>query len=87
MKQYRKKPVIVEAVQWTGQPIEEMPEWFCKKATDITVSRGILQFLWPREGRRFMNKSDWFVLEEGHIDIYSNYGPRGFDATYEAVEE
>jgi len=27
MAKFRKKPVVIEAFQWTGDPDQEMPNW------------------------------------------------------------
>ena len=35
IKQYRKKPVTIEAVQWTGENISEICEFTHKKKSDI----------------------------------------------------
>lgn len=36
IKKYVKKPVVIEAVEWTGTNIDEIKE-FCKNACDIDV--------------------------------------------------
>jgi len=79
--------MIVDAVQWTGQSIEEMPEWIqmLVKAGPYIWSVPPRLFVATVYGNREVHKNDWIVNER--VRELKVYSPDIFDAIYEAVEE
>lgn len=79
---FRKKPVIIDAVLWTGEnepeiaefmganPVVTMPSFGCEIAT--------------LEGTMTANKGDWII--RGVKGEFYPCKPAIFEATYEAVE-
>lgn len=91
MAKYRKKPVVIEAFQWTGGPDQtEDPEWIVEamKRGDVYVDGGT-----PHQHVRLMIKTlegvmsaipgDW-IIKGVKGEIYP-CKPDIFKATYESV--
>lgn len=81
---YRKKPVIVSAVQWTGMNHEEIesftdPMSFWFQAEGDTRSLGIRTL----EGKLYAAPGDWIICGV-HGEVYP-CKPDIFEATYEKV--
>lgn len=75
---FRKKPVTVEAVQWTGDNLEEIRKFLPKHTVRKSLFQSILI-------------SGWIVPEKDYIIKHSpiafrNLRPDIFTATYEPVE-
>lgn len=92
MAKYRKKPVVIEAFQWTAQPIDDWPLW-AKKAWAtgrIKTSRGssiedvTSLYITTLEGTMTAVKGDW-IIRGIKKELYP-CNPLIFAATYEAVE-
>ena len=78
---YRKKPVVVEAVQWVGQATEELPEW-CDEAADLCESpEGCYLSIETSDGFVRCGNGDWLI--KGFKSVYV-LKPDDFEATYEA---
>ena len=81
---YRKKPVVVEAIQWDGQT--DTMDAIAQLAGYATVSRVARDRLIVQtpQGETLANVGDWIVcLGEGHVYPVR----RGiFEATYEGAE-
>lgn len=89
---YRKKPVVIEAFQWTGdQNQTEDPEWIIE-----AIKRGDVWFINQRtpdccmviktlEGNHLASSGDW-IIKGVRGELYP-CKPDIFEATYEAVEE
>jgi hypothetical protein len=79
---FRKKPVVIEAVQWTGENLEELrafvPEEF--RHNKIHEPMGI----WTLEGVMTIKEGDWII--KGVEGEFYPCKPDIFEATYEAVE-
>lgn len=83
---YRKKPVVIEAVQWTGENIVEIGA-FCKAGMaynqsflDDSISELSIHTL---EGKMKANKGDWII--KGLSGEFYPCKPDIFEKTYEAV--
>ena len=81
---YRKKPAIIEAIQWTGSNIREIRHAF-PEANPIVQGMGRVAFyslggVWVSAGT-----GEWIIRDqEGN---HSHCHPRQFHEDYEAVEE
>lgn len=85
---YRKKPVVIEAVQWTGENIHEIMK-LSPKQLEIAFnpknydSNELLIF--TLEGAMTAIVGDWII--KGIKGEFYPCKPEIFEATYEAVEE
>ena len=85
---YRKKPVIVEAIQYTGKNYDEIAEWI----TGLSDNKDILSIHDNGTYIRIqtltdpirLDYTDW-IIRGTKNKIYS-CGPEIFKATYEKVE-
>ena len=82
MTKYRKKPIIIEAVQWTGDNLEELrdfvPEEF--RYNKVSEPMGIRTL----EGVMTVSVGDWII--KGIQGEFYPCKPDIFEATYEAVK-
>ncbi len=91
MAKYRKKPVVIDAFQWTGDKNQtEDPEWIIE-----AMENGLVWF--NNEGTKDVNM-EIKTLEDNHIASRGDYIIKGiagelypckpdiFHATYEKVE-
>lgn len=84
---YRKKPVIIEAIQWNGIAfaLGEMPDWFRDAITKGQIKRNDDKLLIETlEGSLYANPNDW-IIQGIKGEIYP-CKPDIFEATYEKVE-
>ena len=86
---YRKKAVIIEAVQWTGDNLAEILEFV--NHMDIRVSKGVSNgvvkedlFINTLEGTMHASEGDW-IIKGVHGEFYP-CKPDIFEETYEPVE-
>lgn len=78
---YRKKPVEIEAVQWTGENLEEIEEF----AKGALVHRGPVNIaISMLEGLMRASKGDYII--KGIAGEFYQCKPDIFKATYEEVE-
>jgi hypothetical protein len=77
---YRKKPVVIEAIQWTNNNLDEVLEFAYERSI---VVNGEL-FLETLEGRMKANVGD-FLIKGIKGEVYP-CKPDIFEATYERVE-
>ena len=85
MAKYRKKPVIIEAIQWTGKNTSAVRR-FCPVAVKIFDGRKIAYLLIPTlEGDHQASKKDWII--KGVAGEFYPCKPDIFKQTYEKVEE
>lgn len=89
MAQYRKKPVVIEAVQWNGSTISETPDWLREALymTPPTVG-GIFRLddkiqIFTLEGTMTASPGDW-IIRGINGELYP-CKPDIFAATYDAV--
>ena len=84
MPKFRKKPVVIEAVQWTGNNREEMEKFIpntilAKKNAEEELAIGTL------EGVMTASKNDWII--KGIHGEYYPCKPDIFEKTYEPVDD
>ena len=81
MAKYRKKPVVIEAFQWT---VDEVPSWWKNESSDfkINVSTGSV-FIPTLEGMHEAKIND-FIIQGIKGELYP-CKPDIFEATYEKV--
>jgi len=85
MKKYRKKPVIIEAIQWDGtfEHSEKIENIF---NDNFTVLRDSSKwYIGTLEGKHIVSKGDYII--RGIKGEYYPCKPDIFEATYEKVEE
>ena len=81
-KKFRKKPVVIEAVRWTGDNREEMEEFvpntiLARKNAEGDLAIGTL------EGVMTASKGDWII--KGVHGEYYPCKPDIFEKTYDPV--
>jgi hypothetical protein len=88
--QYRKKPVVIEAMRFTNGNAEEVASWCGGKWEEedgIAFAKGETQLLWLKiptlEGVMIAGTGDWVI--RGVKGEFYPCKPDIFDATYEAV--
>ena len=85
---YRKKPVIIEAIQWDGtwedvKRVQEFTKGACMEKSDLDFKR---QYLWIEtlEGEMRVSPKDWII--RGVKGEFYPCKPDIFEATYESVK-
>lgn len=81
MSQYRKKPVVIEAVQWRGNNYDEIFT-FCTGGKASTHSDGTLR-IYTLEGEMIGSKGDWII--KGVKGEFYPCKPDIFEQSYELV--
>lgn len=88
MKKYRKKPIVVEAIQWTGKNVEEIESFVglkLKKVMSLFVKGEISLLIIPTlEGEHEASIRDWII--KGIKGEFYPCKPDIFEATYEEVK-
>lgn len=90
MARYRKKPVVIEAKQWTGQNQQEIRR-FCPSALfeiydDPGYNEAVALLKIPTlEGEHYASQGDYVI--KGVQGEFYPCKPRIFEQTYELVEE
>ena len=79
MNKYRKKPVVIEAIQWTGKNIWDVRKFVGNKASDFNGKFNIRTL----EGTMSASIGD-FIIKGVHGEFYP-CKPDIFSETYEAV--
>ena len=91
---YRKKPVVIEAIQWTGLNLEEIKSFVGESLqydiidTAWQVGKGVPyvdMVIKTLEGNHVCTKGD-FIIKGVHGEFYP-CKPDIFEKTYELVEE
>ena len=77
---YRKKPVEVDAIQWTGHNLLEVAQFMGGEAVFSEHSEVMIETL---EGRMVASPYDWII--RGIAGEYYPCKPEIFAKTYEAV--
>lgn len=80
MSKFRKKPVVIDAVRWTGDNPAEI-EQFCPVCR---ISEGTNVLIPTLEGRIYGSKGDWII--KGVAGEFYPCKPDIFAATYEEVK-
>lgn len=92
MKKFRKKPVVIEAVQWNGKNFDEISDftgdWHGHKlahedAEQAALKLGIIH-IDTLEGMMSASKGDW-IIKGVHGEFYP-CKPDIFEKTYEPVD-
>ena len=85
-KKYRKKPVVIEAMQWDGsiQSADEIEAWSGKTACWADSNLETRIFVATLEGEMRAAPGDWII--RGVKGEFYPCKPDIFAATYEAVE-
>ncbi len=82
-KKYRKKPVVIEAVQWNGNNVDEVMS-FIKNVPAYNVEFGTINIS-TLEGTMAASMGDW-IIKEVKGEFYP-CKPDIFDSTYEKVKD
>jgi len=79
---FRKKPVVIDAIQWTGKNYSEVCRFIGYEVSQITTFAGplVIQTL---EGQMLANDGDWII--RGVKGEFYPCKPDIFAATYDAV--
>ena len=87
MAKYRKKPIIIEAIKFTGRNDKEIMK-FCPTARDPEDIKPNL-IIPTLEGEMLISVGDWVIEEPFPTDDRKFYPckPDIFESTYEKVEE
>ena len=87
MSKFRKKPVVIDAFQWTGaEDLTEDPEWIIEaiKTGTVIITKDVLQLqIHTLEGIMTANLGD-FIIRGIQGEIYP-CKPDIFEQTYEPV--
>lgn len=85
MAKFRKKPVVIEALLWTGGNLDDVMAFCCGDATYEQMASGsaavIIKTL---EGQHVASVGDWII--RGINGEFYPCKPDIFEKTYEAVE-
>ena len=82
MTKYRKKPVVIEAVQWTGKNLKEILDFMNWKNANHDEANGLS--IHTLEGNHKANVGDW-IIKGVHGEFYP-CKPDIFEKTYELAE-
>lgn len=82
MKKYRKKPVVIEAVQFTGNNVDEILEFAKDSFNNPSTSEIVIPTL---EGNMMVSIGD-YVIKGVNGEFYP-CKPDIFDKTYEEIVE
>lgn len=80
MPHFRKKPVVIEAVQWTGKNFEEVRAFYPSAITHVNLGTVSVRTL---EGTMNAAKGDWII--KGVKGEFYPCKPDIFEATYEQL--
>jgi hypothetical protein len=87
---YRKKPVVIDAVRWTGN-VDEVKQWASMPRTDPKLQFGTIDVdgyvtlsIATLEGTMYASPGDW-IIRGVKGELYP-CKPDIFEATYEAYE-
>lgn len=84
MPKYRKKPVVIEAVQWTGENATEMSLFIGRSDIGRWYNGTLVLPIETLEGQITANPGDWVI--KGVKGEFYPCKPDIFDATYDLVE-
>lgn len=88
VRKFRKKPVVIEAVQITQDNLHEVADWCLGTVLGKEVEDGVMQWwiaIATREGVMQADVGDWVIkgVEGEHYPCK----PSIFDASYEPVDD
>lgn len=85
MAKFRKKPVVIEAVQWSGLNEDEVCEFMSHSGYQISTYGDAPQLhIWTLEGTHLANFGDW-IIKGIKVEFYP-CKPDIFYATYEPAD-
>ncbi len=85
MAKYRKKPVVVEAIQWTGENFEELADFVGESARRAKYDESDISIkIYTLEGTMTASPGDYII--KGIKGEFYPCKPDIFNATYEKVE-
>ena len=82
MEKYRKKPVVIEAVQWTGENVKEVMNFMNWRNASHDAASGLT--IHTLEGTHYASPGD-FIIKGVQGEFYP-CKPDIFEKTYEKVE-
>lgn len=83
IQKFRKKPVVIEAIQYTGENDLTIEAWSCRKAKAMLTRAGMI--IKTLEGEMQVDINDWVI--KGIAGEFYPCKPDIFDKTYELVVE
>lgn len=84
MPKFRKKPVVIEAVQWTGDNLREIKAFMGVESVPYDAGKDSF-LIHTLEGNHEASKGDWVI--RGVKGEFYPCKPDIFDQTYEKVED
>lgn len=90
MKKFRKRPVVIEAIQWTGENFQELHKWGGGGETEFhgRISRTYDEKCLAVQGRElwlsFAQIDDWIIKDM--VGKFRVCKPTVFEATFEIEE-
>lgn len=82
---YRKKPVVIEAVQWNGNNLTEMQNFMPAEKWELTGGRLSALEIKTLEGNHLATSGDYII--KGVKGEFYPCKPDIFEMTYERVDE
>jgi hypothetical protein len=82
VQRWRKKPVTIEAILWTGRNIKEVLDFMAWRNAAHDERTGLV--IHTLEGNHYANPGDWII--KGVQGEFYPCKPDIFAATYEATE-
>ena len=82
IKKYRKKPVVIEAIQWTGNNHIEVAEFMFGANVYINIPKGYVE-IETLEGKMYADVNDYII--KGVKGEFYPCKPDIFEQTYEEV--
>ena len=83
MPKFRKKPVVIEAVQWTGKNVRQIEDFIAKDVLMWNAAKDT-PIIGTLEGNHTASIVDWII--RGVNGEFYPCKPDIFEKTYEAVE-
>lgn len=83
MTRYKRKPVEVEAIQFTGRNLDEVIQ-FCGGRENLELEGGMFLFLKLPTGKVLIKRGDYIV--KGVIGKFYPYGRDRFEQEFEEVK-
>lgn len=81
---YRKKPVVIEAIQWTGENYNQVCKFVGKRLDIATGHNDVGLMIRTLEGTMFASQGDYII--RGIKGEYYPCKPDIFEETYEETE-
>lgn len=85
MAKFRKKPVVIEAVQWNGGNFDDIYGFMCESKSPISDTPSGEIVIHTLEGNMFAQIDDWII--KGVNGEFYPCKPDIFEKTYEKVED